>query len=311
MKNTIIVLLLSISILFFGCVQTGDTSELKKVDQTSIQSIKQLPEAPVAIQTYSCPDGSNVTDLSSCPKKTCSDGTEYDECSLDKPKVCLNGELVNNVSLCGCNEGYDVSYITNTCVLHIYKCDDGTIYDGCSISKPKECVNGALIDNSVKCGCSKGYEISGLSCKLSDIYETTDSVYSVNGLQFNVELKEKGDSISYNTKSGGTGKLNAQNGKKLLKFNLVITSLDETPFFISSMILMDKEGNTYKSICPSALLTGCLNDDNLESMFDPLPSQKESGILIYSIPDNIQNVYLVYKFDTYSTPKAVKFLFEV
>jgi len=33
---------------------------------------------------------------------TCRDGTEYGECSLEKPKFCDNGILIGNCSLCGC-----------------------------------------------------------------------------------------------------------------------------------------------------------------------------------------------------------------
>ncbi len=36
----------------------------------------------------------------------CSDGTLYNSCSLTKPQCCINGQLINNASKCGCPHGY-------------------------------------------------------------------------------------------------------------------------------------------------------------------------------------------------------------
>ena len=40
--------------------------------------------------------------VSSCSVDRCSDETEYDACSIDKPLYCLNGTLVSKSSVCGC-----------------------------------------------------------------------------------------------------------------------------------------------------------------------------------------------------------------
>lgn len=37
---------------------------------------------------------------STAPK--CSDGTEYGECSLNKPRYCYNGNLIDKCTICGC-----------------------------------------------------------------------------------------------------------------------------------------------------------------------------------------------------------------
>ncbi|MFH1225543.1 MAG: DUF2341 domain-containing protein [Candidatus Diapherotrites archaeon] len=40
-------------------------------------------------------------------------------------------------------------------------CSDGTAYGACSTTKPKKCVNGALVDVCSQCGCSAGYTCQG------------------------------------------------------------------------------------------------------------------------------------------------------
>ena len=37
----------------------------------------------------------------------CEDGTAYNKCSADKPKYCINGELVDKCGFCGCPDGED------------------------------------------------------------------------------------------------------------------------------------------------------------------------------------------------------------
>ncbi len=46
------------------------------------------------------------------------------------------------------------------------KCSDGTEDGMCSVSKPKKCMNGALVDDSVTCGCSPGQSAEGTGCKI-------------------------------------------------------------------------------------------------------------------------------------------------
>jgi hypothetical protein len=47
--------------------------------------------------TNNTPTGGNL--------KKCSDGTLNDRCSIDKPKYCYNGNLVDKASICGCPSG--------------------------------------------------------------------------------------------------------------------------------------------------------------------------------------------------------------
>jgi hypothetical protein len=102
------------------------------------------------------------------PPLSCSDGTFYGECSALKPKLCLDGSLVDSCSICGCNEGLICSE-NDSCELPPV-CSDGTLYDECSILKPKLCLNGSLVDSCSTCGCDEGLICSeNDSCELPPV----------------------------------------------------------------------------------------------------------------------------------------------
>jgi hypothetical protein len=46
---------------------------------------------------------------------TCSDGTYYDQCSSSKPKFCVNGNLIDKCTQCGCPSGQSCNTTTDTC----------------------------------------------------------------------------------------------------------------------------------------------------------------------------------------------------
>jgi hypothetical protein len=51
-------------------------------------------------------DACNIADFSSfVPVLSCSDGTQYSQCSANKPQYCDNGTLINKCSSCGCPAG--------------------------------------------------------------------------------------------------------------------------------------------------------------------------------------------------------------
>ncbi|MFA5856266.1 MAG: S8 family serine peptidase [Candidatus Pacearchaeota archaeon] len=90
----------------------------------------------------------------------CSDGTLNNTCSKTKPLFCTNGNLTNNCKTCGCDSGLICNNITNKCdspQLNTPKCSDGTPFESCSITKPKYCSNGSLINKCLTCGCDSGY----------------------------------------------------------------------------------------------------------------------------------------------------------
>ncbi|MEK6871656.1 MAG: hypothetical protein AABX16_02025 [Nanoarchaeota archaeon] len=52
----------------------------------------------------------SLTPPTNSSTNVCVDGTPYDECSINKPKFCYNGELVNKAFTCGCPEGYTIEF---------------------------------------------------------------------------------------------------------------------------------------------------------------------------------------------------------
>ncbi|MCK4491315.1 MAG: right-handed parallel beta-helix repeat-containing protein, partial [Candidatus Altiarchaeales archaeon] len=118
---------------------TGNTGDRNSCDATD-----NYDDATSGVPcTYPCP--------------SCSDGTLYGECSVDKPKYCNNRILMDNCSKCGCAPGYECNTTSGSCYT-LPKCSDGTPYNGCSADKPRYCVEGKLVDNCVGCGCPSGRE---------------------------------------------------------------------------------------------------------------------------------------------------------
>jgi len=239
--------------------------------------------------------------------KTCEDNTLYNKCSSTKSKFCDNGTLIDKSSLCGCPQKYEA--FGDGCTKK--KCSDGTTVDECSTNKPKFCTENGLIDDPIICGCPTGYELIDSACKPPKTLEITDNTYSANGLKFEVALPEYGNKISYKDKSGEMQYVGAQTNKKLLKFDITVTSIDgEKSFYSSSFVVMDLDGNTYEPQCPIDIFQNCKNSDSLESMYDPIEGQKKTGILMFQIPINVNKVYLVYKFSGYGDrPEVLKFVF--
>ncbi|MFH1307690.1 MAG: PA14 domain-containing protein, partial [archaeon] len=112
-------------------------------------------------QDYECQINGTCQKIFLSPNLTCSDSTNYGECSTSKPVYCNNGTLVENCNLCGCNEGYNCQ-INGTCqlipvIVFDGKCSDGTLDRQCSTTKPLYCNNGTLVSNCTLCSCSSGY----------------------------------------------------------------------------------------------------------------------------------------------------------
>jgi len=86
----------------------------------------------------------------------------------------------------------------------IQKCADGTLYGQCSTNKPKYCDNGNLVDNSSKCGCSIGYEVSDNLCvskNCKTIYEgTKDHSKAIDVVVIGADDSFSGKQCKYSTK---------------------------------------------------------------------------------------------------------------
>lgn len=140
----------------------------------------------------------------------------------------------------------------------------------------------------------------------------TNGDYTAHGLRFQFALAEKGNVINYKDLSGESKILMAQDNKKLLKFSGTVTSLDGDQTFYQLLKLMDDEGNTYNPICPIDDYKNCKNQDGLSGLHDPVSGQKASGIIIFSVPETVSHVNLVYNsFVTSDNPQVLKFSFNL
>ncbi|VVC00231.1 Uncharacterised protein [uncultured archaeon] len=116
----------------------------------------------------------------------CADGTAYGHCSDKSPGNFCTGSLSSPslgvlLTICPCSrtsgwvqegEG-DAAYCVQA------KCTDGTQNGECSAAtKPKQCVNGALVDNATKCGCPSGKRVAagGVFCEFIPCTDGTMSV---------------------------------------------------------------------------------------------------------------------------------------
>lgn len=159
------------------------------------------------------------------------------------------------------------------------------------------------------CGVVTGKPAESQSCT-PEILEVTSGSYSGNGLEFEISLAEYGNKISYEDKGGNIEFLGAQDGKKLLKFHIIVASIDgEEPFYSNNFQVIDVEGYTYKSVCPIDALGNCKNQDTIRSMSAPILGQKTSGVLMFQVPLDVNKVFLTYMFYSHVHPKFVKFVF--
>jgi len=105
---------------------------------------------------------------------SCADGTPYGKCSTKNPGQYCTGSIYaptlgTLLSVCPCSKflGYVQQGEGETATCILAKCTDGTEAGKCSATKPKQCVNGALVDNATACGCPSGKRPSanGLACE--------------------------------------------------------------------------------------------------------------------------------------------------
>jgi hypothetical protein len=109
--------------------------------------------------------------IASAGTSGCADGTKHWGCSTTQPGfVCIDGSLSSYVSFCPCSKfpGYQQQGEGDFATCIQAKCSDGSSNGQCSTTKPKLCVNGALVDNATKCGCpdpaKQSVSSNGLSC---------------------------------------------------------------------------------------------------------------------------------------------------
>ena len=107
-----------------------------------------------------------------------SNGTQSFICTCYSMGCVLSKKCVD---VCYCPSGFSCNSTNQACSLPsgTSACSDGTPYGRCSITLPKYCANGALIDNCTECGCSAGYNCSTAS---NSCYANTYNPLCGNGL---------------------------------------------------------------------------------------------------------------------------------
>lgn len=170
-----------LALVLAGCA--GSTPNNPPAANNSIpqtQSPSQAAAQPAPTQTYACPDGTVVTDLSKCQKQKCPDGTEYGRCSSTKPKFCTTtGELTVDFSKCGCPAS----------------CDDGqaNTIDTCDVNTNYECQHkfngqGNAMVEAPKSAYAYGCLIGDKDCIVAKISDYQDLLTDVGNFAVNANI---------------------------------------------------------------------------------------------------------------------------
>ncbi|MBD3361754.1 DUF4352 domain-containing protein [Candidatus Woesearchaeota archaeon] len=250
---------------------------------------------------YGSDDCPSCDDSNKCTK----DSINYDTLKcVNEPIIpcCGNGKAETGETCSSCAEDVKCSVGTQCC--------SGSCKDICT--KDSDCVS----DDPAREGNCVSPNTCSAKCEytLATTANIESGEYSVHGFKFEVDLEEYGNKIEYLDRSGDEQYLGAQDGQKLLKYRITVQCIEEdcNSFYSSSFSLMDDEGNVYEAKCPINWLGQCNNQDTIDSMYDPLENQKASGILIFSIPQNVDDVGLIYKFSSYmDKPNNLKFITEL
>ncbi|MBU0505705.1 DUF4352 domain-containing protein [bacterium] len=168
-KSAILILFLLMGILLFGCTQGQQSLDVAGYSNNP-------PQQPQ--QTYACPDGTIVTDISNCPA-TANPSIEYicwndqtvSQASDCPPQqltqnvktedtlvyVCADQSVVDDPSLCD-HADEQTEVLTDAC-------SDGTAKLSCSSDKPYFCdTTLSLIQKASRCGCPTGYDAYTDTC---------------------------------------------------------------------------------------------------------------------------------------------------
>ena len=129
------------------------------------------------------------------PDCTCSDGTPCGECSVDKPKYCDNGVLIDDCAECGCPGGEICDEELGSCYLPgvggcitgdgtVFACGD-TVTKSCTLSENMICPSGSAgliigADNIVIDG--NGYGITGSTTNADCEWAGETSPCTISGI---------------------------------------------------------------------------------------------------------------------------------
>lgn len=140
--------------IYYDCILTSNTSK-------AFDALTQLDVEANPFGGREVPDSGIEITPTPAPVLDCSDGTLNGACSLNKPKRCENGALVDAAQVCGCPLYHTPD--GNTCK-RLFPCSDGTSEGTCSAQKPQYCQSGVLVNKASICGCPGGLQQSGDEC---------------------------------------------------------------------------------------------------------------------------------------------------
>ncbi len=201
-----VILFLILGLFIAGCTQQAETKNIgsnKTIsNETQTQPNRTVPPQQAPIQTYACPDGTIVTNLTNCPAQTANNSQTTSENTSITTYVCFDNSTVDdstkcppaptiNVSKDYCSDGTKKLACSITkpifCDVSLElvekasrcgcpansdpyqdtclpRCSDGTHSGSCSSTKPEKCYNGTLTDVPASCGCPVGYKYDGSTC---------------------------------------------------------------------------------------------------------------------------------------------------
>jgi hypothetical protein len=227
-----------------------------------------------------------------------------------------NLECINEPIIPCCGNGIIEKGETCSSCPKDVKCPVGTIccFNICKelCTKDSDCLSN---NSNIEGNCIFPYTCNS-KCEYnykSSIY-IKNNEYTIHGFKFNVNLEQYGNEINYKDLGGRNNYLNSQENRKLLKYRVSVQCIEEDckSIYSSSFSLMDNEGYVYNNLCPLNHLGQCNNQDGINSIYSPLKNQKTSGILIFSIPSNVNEFNLVYKFSKYmDNPNNLIFITEL
>lgn len=129
---------------------------------------------------------------------SCSDGTPYNGCSSVSPGYWCHGSINSPtldvlLTVCPCSKTAGWMEQSGACVKA--NCNDGTQAGQCSITKPKQCVNGVLMDNATACHCPSGYQIDANKITCSAIPCNVSGTPVVSGQCYKGQLCQSGQMV--------------------------------------------------------------------------------------------------------------------
>ena len=174
---------------------------------------------------------------------SCSDGTLYDSCSINKPEYCLAGILIENCSGCSCESG--VCQLDESC---IEECSSLTSAIDCNDNNETtsdNCVNGICINLEINPYCEDGI------CKGNETCETCPA--DCGECEEQNETQETIPSTPTASSGGGSGGGGGGGGSSNIRATYVVSEPQLESGFTKSLEEQDRfkfnlEGEHYLTL---------------------------------------------------------------